>query len=364
MPKNTQRLFVIAIFTVLVLNILPSCRKNGNDAAPSPSGNDTTATDTTPLKGWVVSTFAGSILSGYVDGSPTQARFTTPNDITQDVTGDLFVMDGKYIRKVTPAGQVSTYIKEDSSTGTLIQHLVYFLSDGHSRFYYAYNLNHVRTLTVNGGSVFAGSTTSSGSIDGPATDARFKEAKAIARDGIGNLYVSDRNNINTFVIRKLTSSGTVSTLALKDQTGISLGGESGIYAMAADSAGNIYYSAGNYSVIKKVDTQGNVSVLAGSSATGFKDGKGQDAQFNGIIDMDVDNAGNVWVCDVYNNAIRKVTPDGTVTTIAGNGTAGYVNGEGSKARFNYPWAITINKNGAMYVLEANNHAVRKIEYIN
>jgi hypothetical protein len=368
------RLFAKAILLLLVLYIWPSCQKKDNDPPPPPTGNDSTGNgndttkkpnDTIILKGWVVSTFAGSNVSGYVDGSGTQARFLGPVDITQDVTGDLYVAETKDIRKITPAGQVSTYIKEDSSVGALIKNLGFFLSDGYGRFYYTLNNNHVRTLTVTGGSVFAGSTTSSGSADGQGTDARFNNAMSIARDGKGNLYVPDRNLQNKFVIRKITPSGYVSTVALNDQTGISSDAVSGTgpyYAFAADSTGNIYFTAGSYMVIKKADPQGNVTVLAGSTTTGFKDGKGQDAQFNGIVDLDVDSTGNVWVCDMRNNAIRKVASDGTVTTIAGNGTAGYVNGEGAKARFNFPWGITINKNGTMYVVEANNHAVRKIEY--
>jgi hypothetical protein len=368
MKKNFSRL-VFAAFLLSAFYIWPSCKKDNDPPPPQPPGNDTTVNpiDTTPVKGWIVSTFAGGINSfGYVDGNATQARFSSPNDITQDVTGDLYVVEqsSRSIRKVTLAGQVSTIIKEDSMAGILLQNLAYFLSDGYGRFYYPYNLTHIRTVTANSTSIFAGSI-SSGYKDGQDTSARFNRVMSIARDGKGNLYVSDRNAQNQFVLRKITPAGLVSTLTLNDQTGISsnqVSGMSSYHTLAADSAGNVYFSSGSYMVIKKADPQGNVSVLAGSVTKGFKDGKGQDAQFNGIIDMDVDNAGNVWVCDMQNHAIRKVTPDGTVTTIAGNGTAGSVNGEGSKARFNNPWAITINKNGTMYVLEANNHAVRKIEY--
>jgi hypothetical protein len=361
------RYFAKAILFLSILYIWPSCQKKDNDPPPPVPGTDTTATpnDTTPLKGWIVSTLAGSNASGYVDASGTQARFLGPIDITQDATGELYVAEFKQIRKITQAGQVSTYIKEDSSAGALFQNIGFFLSDGYGRFYYAHNYNHVRTLTANGGSVFAGSTTSSGIVDGQGTNARFNNTMSIARDGNGNLYVSDKNAQNKFLIRKITPSGYVSTLTLNDQTGISsdaISGSGPYYALAADSTGNIYFTSGSYMVIKKADPQGNVSVLAGSTTPGFKDGKGQDAQFNGIVDIDVDNTGNVWVCDMRNNAIRKVAPDGTVTTIAGNGTAGYVNGEGSKARFNFPWGITINKNGALYVLEMNNNTVRKIEY--
>ncbi|HEX6432148.1 MAG TPA: hypothetical protein VF008_30865 [Niastella sp.] len=367
MNKNLP-LFTKAILLLSIIYIWPSCQKKDNDPPTPVPNTDTTVTptDTTPLKGWIVSTFAGAASTfGYVDGNATQARFSSPNDITQDITGDLYVMEqiNRTIRKVTLAGQVSTLVKEDSSAGVLLRYIGYFLSDGYGRLYYPYNYTHIRTVTANSASIFAGSTTS-GYQDGQDISARFNNVMSIARDGKGNLYVADRNAQNQFVLRKITSSGYVSTLTINDQTGISSNSTSSLsyHTLAADSAGIIYFSSGSFNVIKKVDPQGNVTVLAGSTTTGFKDGKGQDAQFNGIVDLDVDHAGNVWVCDVRNNAIRKVAPDGTVTTIAGNGTPGYVNGEGSKARFNMPWGITINKNGTMYMVEANNHAVRKIEY--
>ncbi|OQP45010.1 hypothetical protein A4H97_33140 [Niastella yeongjuensis] len=118
------------------------------------------------------------------------------------------------------------------------------------------------------------------------------------------------------------------------------------------------------SVIEKIDPQGNVTVLAGSGTTGFKDGKGPAAQFLNVVEVQVDNAGNVWVADAENHAVRKITPDGTVTTIAGNGTPGYKNGNAANARFNYPAALAIDKDGVVYTLEGYNNVVRKIKYYN
>lgn len=279
----------------------------------------------------------------------------------------MYVVEGTRIRKITPAGTVSTFINEDASRGILLSDIICFLSDGYGRFYYPYLYNHVRTLTVNGGSKIAGSTTIKGFQDGQSNIARFKYAMSIARDSKGNLYVPDHdeNKQNKFFIRKITPAGDVSSLSLNDQTGIlnePVPGDKLFHSIAIDSADNIYFTAGNYLTIKKADLQGNVTVLAGATTTGFKDGKGQDAQFNIVSDLEVDNAGNVWVCDADNYAIRKIAPDGTVTTIAGNGTPGYVNGEGAKARFSTPNALTIDKNGIIYLTETTNHTIRKIEY--
>jgi hypothetical protein len=371
MNKDFMRIAKLLLL-VSAIYLWPSCDKDDNDQPPpvtdtTGNNNDTAKKpdDTANLKGWVVSTLAGSNVSGYVDGNGAQARFATPNDITQDANGDLYVCEqaSASIRKITEAGQVSTYIKEDSSKGAYIRYITYFLSDGYGQFYYAYNYYHVRSLNVNHGSVLAGNIYFSGNVDGRGS-ARFSSPTAIARDGNGNLYIADLTPQKQMLIRKITPDGYVSTLALNDQTGISsdITDNYGLHALAADSAGNIYFSSGSYALIKKADPQGNVTLLAGSTTKGFKDGKGQEAQFKQIIDMDVDHDKNVWVCDSHNNAIRKIAPDGTVITIAGNGTAGYVNGSGKNARFNYPFGITINKNGIAYVLEANNHTVRKIEY--
>jgi hypothetical protein len=362
--------FAKLLLIISAIYFWPSCDKNDTDPPPpidtTKTPTDSTPVDTTPIKGWAVSTLAGSNVSGYVDGNGAQARFATPNDITQDANGDLYVCEqaNACIRKITEAGQVSTYIKEDSGKYAYIRHITYFLSDGYGQFYYGYKYYHVRSLNVNGGSVLVGNIYFSGNVDGRGGTARFSSPNAIARDGKGNLYIADLTPQKQLLIRKITPDGYASTMALNDQTGISsdITDNYGLHSLAADSAGNIYFSSGSYAIIKKADPLGNVTLLAGSTTKGFKDGKGQDAQFKQIVDMDIDNDKNLWICDSHNNAIRKVAPDGTVTTIAGNGTAGYLNGAGKNARFNYPFGVTINKNGTAYVLEANNNTIRKIEY--
>jgi len=106
----------------------------------------------------------------------------------------------------------------------------------------------------------------------------------------------------------------------------------------------------------------DVIVFAGAGNLAFADGQGTDARFNGIGSMAADAAGNLYIPDYGNNAIRKVTPDGKVTTIAGTGEQGYADGEGNHAKFNGPSAIVVDKNGVIYVAEAGNNRIRKIEY--
>ena len=111
-----------------------------------------------------------------------------------------------------------------------------------------------------------------------------------------------------------------------------------------------------------MDPAGNVTLLAGTSEVGFKDGKGSVAKFNTILGMTCDASGNLWVSDGDNHAIRKVTPDGTVTTIAGTGVMGYSDGDSTKALFKYPFGITVDNKGVVFVMDNGNNRVRKLEY--
>ena len=185
-------------------------------------------------------------------------------------------------------------------------------------------------------------------------------------DKQGNLYLPDYDMTNHWKIRKVTPSALVSTMPLQDNTGFpsDLPANTTVWydaAIACDSTGNLYVTGNGNSLIKKIDPQGVATLLAGTTI-GFKDGKGKDALFYNILGIAVDVSGNLFVCDGGNHAIRKITPDGTVTTIAGNGTPGFANGDSTTARFKYPNRITIDKNGALYVSELGNSAVRKLVY--
>jgi DNA-binding beta-propeller fold protein YncE len=125
--------------------------------------------------------------------------------------------------------------------------------------------------------------------------------------------------------------------------------------------GNIYVAANSNNIIKKITPQGVATVFAGAGDIGFTDGKGASAKFNLIVGLAIDAFGNLWVADRGNNNIRKITKDGTVTTIAG-GNEGYADGEGAQAQFYSPYGIAVDKNGVVYVSEMGNNRIRKIEY--
>jgi len=240
----------------------------------------------------IVSTLAGTGLAGYLDGPGGSATFSYPFGIAADSAGNLYVADNSNsrIRKITPAGVVST---------------------------------------------LAG-----GTINRPL---------AVAVDSSGNVYVPDHHNAR---VLKISPAGVVSTLA----GGIMNGG------VALDSSGNVYVTETSLHVVLKITPAGTVTSLAGNNSSGFFDATGSAARFNftGATQPAVDSAGNVYVADPGNHRIRKITPAGVVTTVAGTNLSGAINGTGTGARFFSPGAVAIDAAGNLLVADTGNHLIRKI----
>jgi len=122
----------------------------------------------------------------------------------------------------------------------------------------------------------------------------------------------------------------------------------------------LYVADNGNNVIRKISFKGNVTTLAGSGARGSLDGTGTAATFNQPEALCVDLGGNVYVADAGNNKIRKITPQGVVSTLAGNGTAGLMDGKFTDSEFNQPAGIAIDKNGNLFVGDTGNNVIRKI----
>lgn len=135
----------------------------------------------------------------------------------------------------------------------------------------------------------------------------------------------------------------------------------GPFGLCMDDSGNFYIADNTDHRIRKIAADGIVSTLAGTGVAGYLDGPGSAAKFNAPSDLCVDDAGNVYVSDFQNQYIRKIAADGTVTTIAGNGIAGYLDGVASVARFNYPRGICIDAQGNLFIADSWNHRIRKID---
>jgi hypothetical protein len=227
--------------------------------------------------------------------------------------------------------------------------------------YVADAANHrIRRIATDGTvSTFAGSG-NPGLFDATGANAWFNAPADLASDGKGDLYVADRDNA---AIRKIDAKGVATTLAggvagLVDATGKSARFNQP-YSVAVTPAGVVYVADYGNHRIRKVTPQGVVTTFAGSTA-GYKDGKGAGAQFNNPIGVALDGQGNVWVSDYSNHRIRKVSPDGVVSTVAGSGIAGYLDGDPALARFNYPWGIAVDSAGRVLIADRYNHRIRKL----
>ena len=286
----------------------------------------------------VVTTLAGST-GGFADGTGAAAKFYYPYGVATDAAGNVYVADtfNNKIRKITQSGEVSTFAGSTYGFADGIGAAAQFIhpygvaTDNAGNLYVADSGNSkIRKITPAGVvSTLAGSTP--GSVDGVGTIAQFNSPTGVATDAAGNVYVADLNNNK---IRKITPAGVVTTLAGSGIYGFANG--TGMVAqfnyplgVATDAAGNVYVADSNNNKIRKITPMGVVSTLAGSSLGGFADGTGALAMFKGPIGVATDAAGNVYVGDQLNNRIRKITPAGVVSTLAGRIQQGFADGAGA-----------------------------------
>lgn len=206
-------------------------------------------------------------------------------------------------------------------------------------------------------------TGAAGFADGPGNAAKFDIPNGVALGKDGNLYIADRNN---HVIRKVAPDGTVTTVAGTPGMQGNVNGAAATARfslpdhIAVDSVGNIFVTETNENRIRKITAGGIVSNFAGSGLGGWVDGPGATAKFFAPTGVTVDSAGFVYVVDASNQRIRKITPAGVVSTLAGQQAPGWVDGQGSAAKFNDPFGIAVDAAGNLYVADLSNYRIRKI----
>jgi len=333
-----------------------------------------------------VSKFAGKENLGrkrgdHVDGPGNTAEFFEPSGIAIDAAGNLYVADmwNHRIRKVTPKGQVSTlagsgrsfyggggYADGPGKTAKFRRPFgmtidaagnLYVVDHGNHRIRKITPEGKVSTLAGSGKSGFSGG----GYVDGPGNVAKFNEPASIAIDASGNLYVAESP-----YIRKVTPQGEVSTFAGTESSVADGPGSEAEFewpsGLAIDTAGNLYVADSESNRIRKVTPEGEVSTLAlrEKRESGYADDTESAAEFDGPTDIAIDKAGNLYVTDKWNNRIRKVTPQGEVSTFAGSGREGYADGKGSVAKFMQPSGIAIDAAGNLYVADTRNNCIRKV----
>lgn len=316
--------------------------------------------------GQSVSTLAGST-QGFLNGASAIAQFNYPTALCIDSNGNVFVADihNHVIRKISSQGVVTTFAGSSQGYADGIGSAAQFNKpngicidkDGNL---YVSDLDNfkIRKITSTGiVSTVAGS--SQGNTDGIGVAAQFDSPTGICVDTNGNLYVADLGN-NT--IRKITQSQTVSTLAGSTQGFLDGNGIGARFywpsAVCVDPVGNLFVTDRGNNKIRKITPSGLVTTIAGSSQ-GYSDGIGTIAKFDFPTGICIDVAGDLYVCDQLNNRIRKVTQTGTVSTLVGS-SHGYIDGPLSSALLGWPKGVAIDDTGNVYVADGGNYKIRKL----
>ena len=279
---------------------------------------------------YTITTLAGNGTTGYSGdgGAPIEAQLASPFAVALDSGGKLFIAD-----------QVNHRVRQIPAGGTI--------------------------------STVAGNGTAGYSGDGAAaSSAELYDPTGVAVDSSGNLYIAD--SVNN-VVRKVTSSGTITTFAGSNTLGAGYSGDGGSatsaqlnlpLGVAVDSAGNVYIADTKNNRIRKVTPSGTITTAVGTGAGGFAgDGRGASAaSINGPRSVAVDSKSQLYIADTGNNSIRKVDTNGIITTIAGNG-AGEYSGDGGMAvdaALRTPYGVAVDASGSVYVADYGNSRIRKI----
>ncbi len=331
----------------------------------------------------VISTIAGNGTQGFSgDGGPAaSAQLYYPWGVAVDAAGNLFIGDwgNSRVRKVTPGGVISTVAGNGAegfsgdggpAASAQLRHPYGVALDGAGNLLIAdCGNNRVRKMTPDGViSTVAGGGTSGLGDGGPAFSAQLYYPWSVAVDAVGDLFIADSWNSR---IRKVTPSGVISTVAGNGIWGFSGDGGPATSAqlfhpwgVSVDTAGHLFIADYGNNRIRKVTPDGVISTAAGNGTEGFcgDGGPATSAQVNNAQGMTVDAAGNLFIADTGNNRVRKVTPDGVISTVAGNGTWGFSGdgGPATSAQVDRPIAVAVDAAGSLFIADYGNRCVRKV----
>ncbi len=328
-----------------------------------------------------ISTVAGFGVAGFSgdNGDPLFAQLIAPRGVVVDKDGTLYIADygNNRIRKVVP-GKITTISGagvgysgdgQAAAEGRFSGPTGIALDSGNNLFIVDSNNQRIRKIVLGGNiSSVAGNGTADFKGDGAAaTSATLNFPAGVAVDGGGNVYIADQNNAR---IRKVISSGTISSVAGNGTN--SYGGDGALApdaqlnvpsAIARDAAGNLFIADTGNHRIRRVTVDGRISTYAGNGTAGFGgDGAAASAaQLNNPSGLVMDGDGNLYVSDSGNHRVRRITPGGTISSVAGTGTAGNAGdgGAASSAQLSYPIGLAIDTAGNLYVADSGNNRVRR-----
>ncbi len=327
---------------------------------------------------------AGNGIRGFSgDGGPaTAASLNQPHSVTVDAAGNLYIADrfNHRIRKVSPDGIITTVAgtgeasfsgDEGPATSASLNQPFGIAVDATGNLYIADRFNHrIRKVSPDGIiTTVAGTGEASFSGDeGPAISASLNQLFGIAVDATGNLYIADLFNHR---IRKVSPDGIITTVAGTGEASFS--GDEGPATSASlnlpfditvDAAGNLYIADKDNHRIRKVDTAGIITTVAGTEEAGFSGdgGPATDAKLNFPRDVAVDVTGKLYIADTENFLVRKVSADGIISTVAGNGIFKFAGdgGPATSALMNNPTSVALDAAGNLYIADLSNSRIRKV----
>ena len=311
-----------------------------------------------------ITTVAGTGEYGFGgDGGPAVlALLRSPSGVAVDGSGNLYIADRENlrIRKVDSTGTI-TIVAGGTALEDQIGRPTSVAVDNAGNLYITESLYN-RIFKVD-------STGTITTVVGASAQARLRYPSGVAVDNAGNLYIADRNNHR---ILKIDSTGTITTFAGTEERGFGGDGGPAVQAqlryptgVAVDGAGNLYIADQNNHRIRKIDSTGTVTTVAGTGESGFggDNGAATAGQLSYPSGVAVDNAGNLYIADSGNHRIRRVDSTGTITTVVGTGKSGFGGNGGPavQAQLSYPAGVTVDGTDNLYIADSGNHSIRKID---
>ena len=366
-------------------------------AAPTntPTPTATPTSTPPPVCTHSINSVAGNGTPGYTGDniSAISAELNAPHGVAVDGAGNIYIADytNNRVRKVDTTGTITTVAGNgtqgyngDNISATSAElyspsgialggpGTIYICDFGNSRIRKVDSTGTITTVAGTGAAGYTGDSI-------PATSAEINLPKGIAVDSTGNLYIADQGNSriravfanNETLLGVSGAAGNIYTVAgngtggfLGNSTPATLAELSGPYGVAVDGPGDIYISDIGNNMIRKVDTAGTITTVAGNGTAGFTSDNGP-ATLSGLdlpAGVVADGFGNIYIADTLDNRIRKVDTTDTITTIAGNGTAGFFGDTGPAvgAEVNGPYGIGIDGAGNLWVGDTSNNRVREI----